>query len=358
MLIPTEQSVGIFHPFTNSPKCCRIVAIRKKRKTVLAMNFKEYMKAAKITADKDDTVEYMTLADKMMSNVFVNGQRNSPTASGVYEADVTELMKVYSKLKSECDYRLTFNTVMLKVMVEGLKAAPRLNAHFPYNHTATAGKLIIKKHIDVSMAICKSDGMTFQMRLPQLEDKSLREIACLAADARERLDRSDMDEVMFEVSRQRIVGEMSRGKVVSPWAQAIRGSFGKGKVLHLSKTLKSDFLKLTGKKPWEDEGGIRMEEIREGSVCFTNWGSICETSRFNVVSAPMLYPQVFLFSVGKVREEKYAYEDENGNVRIGTKQILPLGLNFDHKIGGFHELIPFIAKLEEIFGNPEVICEW
>lgn len=322
------------------------------------MNFKEYIKAGKITAGKDDTIKYMSLADKMMSNVFVNGQRNSPTASGVYEADVTELMKVYSRLKSECDYRLTFNTVMLKVMVEGLKVAPRLNAHFPYNHTATSGKLIIKKHIDVSMAICKSDGMTFQMKLDHLEDKSLKEISTLAADARERLEKAELDEVMFEVSRQRIIGEMSRGKVVSPWAQAICGSFGKGKVVHLSKTLKSDFLKLTGKKPLQPESSVKMEEFNEGSVCFTNWGAICETPRFNVVSAPMLYPQVFLFSVGKVREETYAYEDENGNVRIGTKQILPLGLNFDHKIGGFHELIPFISKLEEIFNNPEVICSW
>lgn len=322
------------------------------------MKLKEYIKAARITAGKDDTIEYMTLADKMMSNVFVNGQRNSPTASGVYEADVTELMKVYSRLKGECDYRLTFNTIMLKVMVEGLKAAPRLNAHFPYNHIATAGKLIIKKHIDVSMAICKSDGMTFQMKLQQLEDKTLKEIANLAADARERLEKAELDEVMFEVSRQRIIGEMSRGKVVSPWAQAICGSFGKGKVVHLSKTLKSDFLKLTGKKPLQPESSVKMEEFNEGSVCFTNWGAICETPRFNVVSAPMLYPQVFLFSVGKVREETYAYEDENGNVRIGTKQILPLGLNFDHKIGGFHELIPFISKLEEIFNNPEVIRSW
>ena len=40
------------------------------------MNFKEYMKAARITEGTDDRTEYMTLGDKMLSNVFVNGQRN------------------------------------------------------------------------------------------------------------------------------------------------------------------------------------------------------------------------------------------------------------------------------------------
>ena len=38
--------------------------------------------------------------------------------------------------------------------------------------------------------------------------------------------------------------------------------------------------------------------------------------------------------------------------------MLPLGFNFDHKIGGAYELIPFINKLEEIFENPEVMLNW
>ncbi len=322
------------------------------------MNFKEYMKAARITEGKDDKTEYMTLGDKMLSNVFVNGQRNSPTVSCVYDADVTEFFKVYERMKKECGYRLTVNTVMLRVMVEGLKAAPRLNAHYPYSHTATAGRLIVKKHIDVSMAICQEDGTTFQMKLDNLEEKSLKEIAEMAEDARERLEKSEVDEVMFEVSRQRIIGDLSRGKIVSPLAQAICGSFGKGKVLHLSQTLKSDFLKITGKKPLQPESSVKMEEFKEGSVCFTNWGAICDNPRITVTAAPMMYPQVFLFTVGRIRDEKYVYEDEKGVVRLGTKKILSMGLNFDHKIGGFYELTPFINKLEEIFEAPEVMYSW
>jgi pyruvate dehydrogenase E2 component (dihydrolipoamide acetyltransferase) len=62
--------------------------------------------------------------------------------------------------------------------------------------------------------------------------------------------------------------------------------------------------------------------------------------------------------MGRLREEKFVYEDESGNLRLGSKKILPLGLNFDHKIGGAYELIPFIRKLEEIFENPEVMYNW
>ena len=322
------------------------------------MDLREYLRAARLDPEKGDNPQYMTMADKMVSNVFVDGQRNSPVVCSIYNADVTRFAEAFDKLRAECDYKLTLNAVMLKVLVEGLKAAPRLNAHFKYNHTTTAGQYIIKKHIDVSMAVCKEDGGTFQMKLLQLEDKSLKEIALMAADARKRLDTADLEEVMFEASRQHIIGEMSKGNVITPLRQALNASFGTGKVVSLSKTLKSDFLKIIGKKDFQPDSGIRVEEVNQGTVCFTNWGAICESTGLNVVSGPLLYPQVFLFSMGRLREEKFVYEDESGNLRLGTKKILPLGLNFDHKIGGVYELTPFIRRIEEIFGNPEAIYSW
>lgn len=212
------------------------------------MNLREYMRAARLEPENGDRAEYMTMADKMLSNVFVNGQRNSPVVCTLYKADVTKFVEAFDKLRAECDYKLTLNAVMLKVLTECLKAAPRLNAHYKYNHTLTAGQYIIKKNIDVSMAICKSDGTTFQMKLQRLEDKSLKEIALMAADARERFEKADLSEVMFEASRQHIIGELSKGKIIEPLRQALNASFGKGKVVRLSQTLKSDFLKITGKK--------------------------------------------------------------------------------------------------------------
>lgn len=322
------------------------------------MTIKEYLRMARLSPEKEDKVEYMTMSDKMLSNAFVNGQRNSPSVCGIYDADVTKFIEVFNKLKSECGYRLTLNTVMLKVLVEALKAAPRLNAHYIYDHTSTSGELIIKKHIDVSMAICKSDGSTFQMKLRQLEDKKLKDIAETASDARERLEKSDLNEVMFEVSRQRVIGELSHGRIASPVCQTIKASFGKRKAVHLSQTLKSDFLKIIGKKQMQTDTGVKMEELNEGSVCFTNWGAICNNTNVNIVSGPLLYPQVFLFSMGHLKEEKYVYEDGDGSLHLGVKKILPLGLNFDHKIGGAYELTPFINKLDEIFRNPEIMYSW
>ena len=111
---------------------------------------------------------------------------------------------------------------------------------------------------------------------------------------------------------KRSIGELSKGRIITPMRQALGASFGKGKVVRLSETLKSDFLKIIGKKEFQPSSGIRIEEVNEGTVCFTNWGAICDSPNFNIVSGPLLYPQVFLFSMGRLRDEKYVYEDESG----------------------------------------------
>ena len=334
------------------------ISLNNIRRELNKMNIKKYMKEARLTPDNGDRIEYMSLRDKMASNALVNSQRNIPGVACNYDADITRLLEVFEKLKNDCGYRLTLNALMTKILVEGLKEAPRLNAHFIYNHLATAGKLIIKKHIDVSMAICLDEDKTFQIKIMHLEDKTLKETALLIEDAKRRLEKTDLDDVMFEVSRQRLIGELTHGRILSPVCQTVCANVGKGKVNNLAKSLKSDFLKIIGKKPYYNPEGLRPEELNEGSVCFTNWGTLYDNLNANITYVPPIYPQMFMFGVGRTKDMEHVYKDENGNLQLTTKKILPLSLIFDHKIGGAADIMPFIRKLDEIFENPEIILTW
>jgi pyruvate dehydrogenase E2 component (dihydrolipoamide acetyltransferase) len=103
---------------------------------------------------------------------------------------------------------------------------------------------------------------------------------------------------------------------------------------------------------------LLIEELNEGSVCMTNWGVLYDGLSGNVTYTPLLYPQVFLFAMGVVKDTDYAFRNEKGEVDLGTKKMLPITLVFDHRLGGFADLAPFIKKLNEIFENPEIIREW
>lgn len=320
------------------------------------MSFKEYIKKASLAPEQGDIIEYMTIRDRLTSNVLVNSQRDIPGTACNFDADVTKLWDEFRKLKNECGYELTFNTLMLKILVECLKTAPRLNAHFEYNHRATSGRLIIKKHIDVAVAVCLPSGETFQIKVCHLEDKTLEETAFAAEEIKRKLQNTNLKRVMFKVGGQRMLGLASKGKIISTLAQFRSAYFGKAKIAKFSKLFKKKYRTVnTSSKPYD---GLHADDFTEGTVCFTNWGTLYDKLDMNITYIPPLYPQVFLFATGRVCEKEYVYKDENGNLQLGTKKVLPVCLVFDHKIGGANDIIPFKKKLDEILADPEIIHTW
>lgn len=320
------------------------------------MSFKEYIKKASLAPEEGDIIEYMTIRDRLTSNVLVNSQREIPGTACSYEADVTALYDEFLKLREKCGYRLTFNTLMIKILVEGLKAAPRLNAHFEYNHRSTSGRLIIKKHIDVAIAVCLDSGETFQIKAKHLEEKNLEQTAFEVEEIKRKLLNTNLKRVMFKVGGQRMLGLASKGHIGSTFAQFRSAYFGKAKIAKFSKLFRKKYRTTsTSDKPYD---GLHADDFTEGTVCYTNWGTLYDKLDVNITYIPPLYPQVFLFATGRIKDTEYVYKDDKGNLQLGTKKMLPLTLVFDHKIGGANDIMPFIKKLDEIFGNPKEIHNW
>ncbi len=319
------------------------------------MSFKEFMRIATLAPDSEDTIEIIDIKERLISNVLVNSQREIPGVGCTYDADVTELVKAFDKLRGECDYKLTFNDLMMKVLVEGLKAAPRLNAHFHYNHTSTSGRMIIKKHIDVTMPVCLDGGETFQVKVRNLDNKSLKETALATEEVKERLGNTNVKRALFRLAGQRMAGYAVQGKIISTFAQFFTAYFGKNKIAKFSKLFKKKYYHDPKKKRGPS---LKTEDFTEGTVCFTNWGTLYENLNVNITYIPPLYPQVFMFGTGRIKEVQHIIKKDDGTIDVAEKKILPLTMVFDHKIGGAADLMPFIKKMDEIFTNPDIIFEW
>ena len=59
----------------------------------------------------------------------------------MYEPDVTKLMHEYKKLNLDRnrDSKITLNTVIMKIITEGLKVAPVMNSHIEFNRKLVRG---------------------------------------------------------------------------------------------------------------------------------------------------------------------------------------------------------------------------
>lgn len=321
------------------------------------MSFKEYLKVATLAPDEGDEIEYLSIRSRVACNALVNSQRDIPGTGCNYEADITAFWEEYQKLRKDCGYPLPFNTLMMKVLVEGLKAAPRLNAHCEYKHLSSSGRLIIKKHIDVSMPVLFENGETFTVKLKELENKSLEEISGQIELTKAKLENTNFKKVLFNVAGQRMFGYAVKGKLITTFAQFLAAYTGKGKIAKFSKLFKKKSYRHEGIKK-NGAGSLKVDDFTEGTVCFTNWGTLYENLKVDITYIPPLYPQVFMFGTGRVKEVKDVYRNEKGELDVRMKKVLPVMMVFDHKIGGAADLMPFIEKMDEIFEHPEVIHGW
>ena len=313
------------------------------------MDIKKYLAGALTKPSPEDKIEYFKIKGGASGNVLSNAQKNIPAGGYNYEADITKFWEEFQKLKKDCGYNLMFNTIMIKVLAEGLKVAPRLNAHMNYNHTASCGRLIIKPNIDVAVPLLLESGETFPVKVRNVEKRTLKETQEEFDRLMRTLKTTDTDRVLFDVVLQRIIGFILKGKFISTAAQIATGYVGKYKVAKLSGLFEH--------AP-HDDTSLQIDDLNEGTVCLTHLGSLDHGLTGNVTYAPILYPQVFIMCICAIQDKQYVFKNEKGEIEIGTKKVLPINLMFDHRIGGFNDVVPFIKKLDEIFTNPEVIKEW
>ena len=82
---------------------------------------------------------------KIVSNMTTESWETIPHVTYMYEPDVTKLMHEYKKLNLDRnrDSKITLNTVIMKIITEGLKAAPVMNSHIEFNRKLVRGVQLI-----------------------------------------------------------------------------------------------------------------------------------------------------------------------------------------------------------------------
>ena len=80
---------------------------------------------------------------KIVANMTSQGWKTIPHIGYSYEPEVTKFIETANKLNENGKFskKMTVNTIMLKAITEGLKAAPKLNAHIDFNSKRVRGSL-------------------------------------------------------------------------------------------------------------------------------------------------------------------------------------------------------------------------
>ncbi len=291
---------------------------------------------------------------KIVANMTTESWETIPHVTYNYEPDVTDFMREYKKLNLNRmgEDKITINTLMLKVIAEGLKAAPIMNSHIEYNRKLVRGKITTFEDINFSMPMLMPGGEMMTVNLHNFENKNLDEMTDYIRGVSKRLEKTDLNEAMFEVSLDNTLNGLKKGKIKQAVLRLIGSKTGKHKV----KTLKGRAKKEYESIPVTER--LTKKDIEQGTVTVSNIGSLYRGQRGSVGLLEIIPPQVSAFGVGAVQDKPVVVTDKNGSKSIEIRQVLPICIAFDHRALDFGEAVPFIKRLDDIFANPSQIHSW
>ena len=291
---------------------------------------------------------------KAAAHTLTISQRTIPVAGFVHDVDITKFWAEYESLKADKSrpIRISFNTMMLKLVSECLKAAPILNTHMTYKPFSATGVLEFKGKIDISMPVIFPNGRMLPLLVKDTGNKSLDESAFAVSEIVRKLDNTIIEESLFDMSIIRVGDIIKKGNLLRGLAMGLSGLIGPHKLKMPPEKDRRAYRKET-----DPNDILTADDIGEGTICVSDVGSIYSGRGFATTS-PVLSPTTSCMAFCRVRDEQYVYKDEKGEIQIGTKKILPFTLLFDHKIGGFPDIVPFLKRMDEILENPEIVRSW
>lgn len=291
---------------------------------------------------------------KIVANMTSESWETIPHVTYMYEPDVTEFMKAYKKLnlnRSGAD-KISVNTLILKVICEGLKAAPAMNAHMHFNRKLVRGSIDTFKNIDISMPMILPNGEMMTVNLHDFEEKNLDEMTDYIQDVYRRAENTDLNEAMFEVSLDNTLTALKSGKIGQAVCRLIGSKTGKHKVNTLHGAAKKAYESI----PVEDR--LTKRDIEQGTVTVSNLGSVYRAGRGAAALLEIIPPQVTAFGVGAIQDKPVVVTDAFGEKHVEARQVLPICIAFDHRALDFGDIVPFLQALDSIFENPQIMYTW
>ena len=289
-------------------------------------------------------IKRFSLKRKVVGYKTTESWTTIPHVTFIYEADATNLLQEFDRFRAENpDKKITLNTLLLKICVEAIKAAPQVNALIEYNPKYVTGNIKIKKAIDISIPWALENGEIVSINLRNFESKSVMEMQEYINKIALKIKNCDINIPLYQVSVNNMIGELKKGRLLTAIRALLGARFGKSRIAKFNKKDIESYNKISG------ENKITAQDLVPGTVTISNLGSVYKELKGFMGLLEIIPPQVFAIGIGSVQERVGVINNEKAEKLIGIRKIIPMCLAFDHRALNFGEIAPFIQKLDNLF---------
>lgn len=143
-----------------------------------------------------------------------------------------------------------------------------MNAHIEYDKKLVRGKIDTYENIDISLPMMLPDGGMMTVNLHDFDKKSVEEMRDYVADVRRRMENTNMEEAMFDVSLTDTVRGIKKAKNIKRPVPPHRLQNRKHRIKGMSIKEKKEYLKIPASER------LTAHDIEQGTVTVSNIGSV------------------------------------------------------------------------------------
>ena len=296
---------------------------------------------------------YFDVQRRIVAHMTASNWREAPHCGVSYETDLTNVLNVLADINStrEKADRITVNTLFLKMLTEGIKRAPMMNAHLKFNRHVVLGEVTPQDSIDISVPMICSNGKMMTITMKDFGNKNMDQMQAYIADVRRRMDNTNMEKAMVDVCMENIFNDLRHLRLVSFGGHLLSAVMGKAKPHMMNRKEKAEYAKIP------DSDKITKDDIRQGTITISNIGSVYRAGKVKTTILDLIAPQTIVICIDAIATRDVPVE-KDGVVKLEKRKFASFLTAFDHRAVDYEDLVPMYEELDRIVDNPDVIREW
>lgn len=294
--------------------------------------------------------ELLSIQRKIVAFSTTKSWKEIPHVSFSYEPDITELYDLYKEKVKPLG--LSLNTLVLKIIIEGLKSAKRMNSEIVYNSLTAKGKVMIKDDISISMPMILPSEEMMTVNLRHVNDMSITQLRDYILDIRRRSYNTNTNEVMYDIAKGQLIEMMKKGHVLTQGLKILINQIGSNKPQHFHGKQKRDYESIPSTQR------LTVKDMEPGTVTVSNVGSLYPGMRGELNLLEIISGQVCAIGISAAQDKPLVVTNEKNEKEIAIRKTIGFCIAFDHRAIDFNDIIPFIKRLDGIFADPEQVLDW
>ena len=287
---------------------------------------------------------------KIIAAMTSEGWRHAPHACFMGEFEAGKLLETLREINTGRSFAdaITFNTAMLKIIAEGIKACPKMNAHIRFSRHTARGSVTTFEQIDVTTPVMLDRNTMMTLKLRDIGSKSLSEIRDCLADLVSRAKNTNMQHVMSEVAIHDTLAELKRFRLIKAIGRLIGYLLDGGSRwrLHGADKRAYDAIPVTQRLTYRD--------LEQGTITVSNPGTLYKRFGGACTILEIVPPQIAAIAINMVRDRVVV--DKDGTIR--PAKITELTIAFDHRALDASDLVPFVTRVRKLIESPEPLKGW